>query len=377
MKCAKCGAELRVGSVYCENCGQPAQIVPDYNVLEDDFIVSILDEKKKEEEIPAKSQQEKKANQQEKTSNGKKGIKNKKVLIAGILVAIAAILLIVGLVVFNHSYGHYINKGLELDKKEAYSQAVVFYEKAIEKDDTKARAYVLAGDDYMEIEEYTKAEDRYKKAISLDKNNVSAYKGLVNLYIYLDDYDSIDELKTGVTNKKVLKVFESSVIAPPEFSVSGGKYEDDVELTLSSANGNEIFYSDDGSDPSKGNNGIKYSEPISLKEGETTIKAVCKTDKGDYGQVISEKYTIVYKIPEAPQIDPEGGVIKNPGTITMTVPEGSKIYYTWDGSVPSEASSVYTEPIPIIEGNNILSVLVVDKHGKKSDVTQYNYKYIP
>ena len=74
MKCAKCGAELRVGSVYCENCGQPAQIVPDYNVLEDDFIVSILDEKKKEEEIPAKSQQEKKANQQEKTSNGKKGI---------------------------------------------------------------------------------------------------------------------------------------------------------------------------------------------------------------------------------------------------------------------------------------------------------------
>ena len=114
-----------------------------------------------------------------------------------------------------------------------------------------------------------------------------------------------------------------------------------------------------------------------MKEGETTIKAVCKTDKGDYGQVISEKYTIVYKIPEAPQIDPEGGVIKNPGTITMTVPEGSKIYYTWDGSVPSEASSVYTEPIPIIEGNNILSVLVVDKHGKKSDVTQYNYKYIP
>ena len=76
-------------------------------------------------------------------------------------------------------------------------------------------------------------------------------------------------------------------------------------------------------------------------------------------------------------MNPEGGSVSGPGTITMTVPEGSKIYYTWDGTVPSETSAMYTEPIPIIEGNNILSVLVVDKHGKKSDVAQYNYKYIP
>lgn len=379
MKCAKCGAELKVGSVYCQCCGQPAQIVPDYNILEDDFIVSILDEKKKEESL----QDQKPATRAKSPSEPKKPVdkgkwwKNKKILLPVILGGIVVAGVIVGMIVFQHSYGHYINKGLALDKKQEYAQAVICYEKAIKKDDTKPKAYVLAGDDYMQIQEYTKAEKCYKEAITLDKNNVLAYKGLLGLYLYLEDYDSIDQLKSQVTNEKVLKIFETGVIAPPEFSVAGGKYEDDVEVTLISAEGNEIYYSDDGSDPSKGTNGIKYSDPIALTEGTTTIKAVCKNSEGTFGQVISEKYIITYKTPEAPQMNPEGGTVSGPGTITMTVPEGSKIYYTWDGTVPSETSAMYTEPIPIIEGNNILSVLVVDKHGKKSDVAQYNYKYIP
>ena len=32
MKCANCGAEIKLGCVYCSVCGKEAQIVPDYNV---------------------------------------------------------------------------------------------------------------------------------------------------------------------------------------------------------------------------------------------------------------------------------------------------------------------------------------------------------
>ena len=35
MKCANCGAEIKLGCVYCSVCGKEAQIVPDYNVEED------------------------------------------------------------------------------------------------------------------------------------------------------------------------------------------------------------------------------------------------------------------------------------------------------------------------------------------------------
>ena len=45
MKCANCGAELKVGCVYCSVCGTEAQIVSDYNLLEDDFLRGLLKEK--------------------------------------------------------------------------------------------------------------------------------------------------------------------------------------------------------------------------------------------------------------------------------------------------------------------------------------------
>ena len=43
MKCAKCGAEIRKkAAFYCSVCGHEAQIVSDYNVLEDDYLRSLL-----------------------------------------------------------------------------------------------------------------------------------------------------------------------------------------------------------------------------------------------------------------------------------------------------------------------------------------------
>lgn len=58
MKCANCGAELKVGCVYCSVCGTEAQIVSDYNLLEDDFLRGLLKEKK--EKIHKKHLSEKK-----------------------------------------------------------------------------------------------------------------------------------------------------------------------------------------------------------------------------------------------------------------------------------------------------------------------------
>ena len=68
----------------------------------------------------------------------------------------------------------------------------------------------------------------------------------------------------------------------------------------------------------------------------------------------SAKYEIEFEAPKAPEVDPDGGTFGAQTDITITVPENCKVYYTWDSSDPTTASTEYTAPIPIPEGNNVL-----------------------
>lgn len=384
MKCSKCGAEIEVGSVFCKKCGEPVQMVPDYNVLEDDFLVSLLDEQQNVKQ-ESKTSEEKAVKSEKNTSNraGKESTKkqngfaalwkNKKArggIIAGI---IALVILIVFLVLYLTSYDHYVAKGKAADTKEEYTEALTYYNRAIKKNDAKAKAKILAANDYMKLTEYDKAEELLLSVIEKDSDNVSAYKSLIVLYLTTGSYDKLDFLQAQVTNQKIIDLFNDHLVSAPVFSVDGGKYDDDVIIELHAKTG-KIYYTLDGSDPTEG--GILYTEPFTLKEGTTTVQAVCEEGE-KVSEVIAKRYKISYADPEAPVVIPAGGSFTTPTTITVEVPEGASVYYTWDGTTPTQSSAKYTAPIDMKEGNNILSLLLVDKHGKTSNVSEYNYKYIP
>lgn len=384
MKCSKCGAEIETGSVFCKKCGEPVQMVPDYNILEDDFLVSLLDEQQNAKQ-ESKTSEEKAVKSEKNTSNrvGKESTKkqngfavlwkNKKAragIIAGI---IALVILIVFLVLYLTSYDHYVAKGKAADTKEEYTEALTYYNRAIKKNDAKAKAKILAANDYMKLTEYDKAEELLLSVIEKDSDNVAAYKSLIVLYLTTGSYDKLDFLQAQVTNQKIIDLFNDHLVSAPVFSVDGGKYDDDVIIELHAKTG-KIYYTLDGSDPTEG--GILYTEPFTLKEGTTTVQAVCE-DGEKVSEVIAKRYKISYADPEAPVVIPAGGSFTTPTTITVEVPEGASVYYTWDGTTPTQSSAKYTAPIDMMEGNNILSLLLVDKHGKTSNVSEYNYKYIP
>lgn len=71
MKCANCGAEIRVGCVYCPVCGKEAQIVSDYNILEDDYLDSLLQEGEKPS-VPSKASRRKSSKAQTGKADRKK-----------------------------------------------------------------------------------------------------------------------------------------------------------------------------------------------------------------------------------------------------------------------------------------------------------------
>ena len=44
MKCIYCGEDLKEGSLFCSRCGKEVQMVPDYNLFDDDYLKQVLAE---------------------------------------------------------------------------------------------------------------------------------------------------------------------------------------------------------------------------------------------------------------------------------------------------------------------------------------------
>ena len=113
------------------------------------------------------------------------------------------------------------------------------------------------------------------------------------------------------------------------------------------------------------------------EQGTIVLTAVCMDQNGEYSEPVSAEYKVKLNMPDMPTVSPDGGQFSMPATVTVNVPEGTTVYYTWDGSEPGEDSARYTGPIDIPEGNNILSLVAIDKNGMKSKVLKCNYIYYP
>lgn len=91
-----------------------------------------------------------------------------------------------------------------------------------------------------------------------------------------------------------------------------------------------------------------------------------------------ETYTVVFLRPDKPDVLPETGVYSEKITISIeNISEGSTVYYTLDGSIPTVMSDEYTEPFVLPEGNYILNVIAIDGNGTASDVVWRIYEYLP
>ena len=389
MKCANCGKEIKVGSVYCQYCGKEAMIVSDYNVLEDEVLQSLLEDddafakrqaalKRKQEELDGRNNTAQDDNEARTTGNFfMDRIWNiKKNRIAFIIVCVALIVLIAALLFFT-SYTFKMIQGSNLDSKGKYEDAIEVYNKALYQKNNSVDARVALGKDYIILEKYDKAEEVLLEALKLDKESIEVYKALILLYTATNNSDKLQELEANAPSEAIRKLFDSTVVTAPKVSIKGGKYKEDQTVTLTCDNGSTIYYTLDNTTPDK-DSGKLYSSPIKIENGDTTLKAVAYNKDGEKSVIVTEKYQINYEAPDYPVVTPGSGHYDEPTTIRISTElEGAKIYYTWDGSVPTSNSEQYYGPIDMPEGNNVLSVILVDKNGMSSNVFRANYEFTP
>ena len=106
-----------------------------------------------------------------------------------------------------------------------------------------------------------------------------------------------------------------------------------------------IFYTIDGSTPTE--NSSIYLIPIELEES-TTIKAFAVFEDGTIGPVSAATYTLSPRLPLPRFIPPTGA--NTPTIVTIEIPDhgDADIWYTVNGSTPSNTNgTLYIAPVSI------------------------------
>ncbi|MCI8993682.1 MAG: hypothetical protein HFG80_13355 [Eubacterium sp.] len=388
MKCAKCGAELKVGCIYCSVCGNEAQIVPDYNLLDDVLTDALTDKSKKKSEKKGQKNLSQKPGQiiqtkKEKRDLSKKGKSSRekdsrKGLIGGIIgiiCAAAAICIFLG--IRYNSYEYQFQKGEQYLQEKNYEAAISCFRKCIAKEPKATESYLKAADALKGNGNTKLAVSYLENVLDIDPENEDAYEKIVAIYTESDSYDKIIALRDSASEEIQKAVFGDYYIAAPEFEEPEGSYSEDMTVHLQAGSNHEIFYTTDGASPVENGIGYDDEEGIALTEGNTAIQAVCLDDRGIYSDIVTANYEITYEAPDMPVVAPDNGTYLEPQPITVLVPDGCTAYYTWDRSVPTTNSALYTGPIEMPQGNNVLSVVLIDEHGLSSAIFRGNYVYMP
>lgn len=128
-----------------------------------------------------------------------------------------------------------------------------------------------------------------------------------------------------------------------EKAVYGG-----MEIILSAQDGTEIYYSTDGSEPAE--KGTRYTEPFVATPGQTIKYCAAYNLNGSRSD--TESVTITGNPAVEPRLKVENGmfVFENPNPDT-------DIYYTTDGTLPTENSTKYTEPFACYTGQIAFRVM--------------------
>jgi len=143
------------------------------------------------------------------------------------------------------------------------------------------------------------------------------------------------------------------------------------KITLStSVTGAEIYYTADGSDPTT-NSDKGSTVTVDGAYGETFVIRAIAVVQGAATTPYIFSYNIIPRTPAPSASIPNGAVILEGATVSLTASEGS-IYYTTDGSDPSSSSQLYTKPLELA-GSTVLKAIAMAESKAASQVAEYIY----
>ncbi len=383
MKCPNCGAEMKEGSLYCEQCGQDIHIVPDFEPeLDDDIqqtIKSIADDIWEQEQSKEREKGAKPPRETVSLDSGKKAPRGrgKGFVFAGIL----AVFLILGGAAGAFTYLYYsveyqTDRARDLAAAGEYDRAIRYYGRAIELDEDNVDLKVELADVYylknnkMEYEYLLR--DIVRDGNASWEQVESAYGKLIAIYRDRGDYQTIHDFLLESGDPSVWSAYQNYVALAPEFSVKAGYYSSIQPLKLTASGNGRIYYTLDGSDPDE--NSTLYTTPILLEDGDYTVKAFFVNDNGISSDMVAAEYHVTIEKLPPPKISAMSGEYQFPMMISVEE-DNANVYYTTDGTDPSVSSTPYSAPIHMPLGKSEFRFIRVED-GRTSEVEKRAYHLV-
>lgn len=388
MKCPKCGRELDEGKLLCEYCGEEVNMVPDFDIeLEAEIhknisnMVEDISLQVKEEYIDENLDEEDDLKEylRDYFPKNKKNIKRGKRIIPFFVIAIVVFILIGVTIYFaipasqNNSYEYQYNKAVECATMDHYDEAVIYLERALALNPSNIDARFLLAKYYdksgqsqsaiLVLEELLKLETERKEEI---------YDLLLKILESRQDYKKMGELLKECDIERIVSKYNKYAALQPVFNKEEGVYDELISITIKGNTEGFVYYTLDGSTPTK--NSMVYESPILLESGDYVIKALFVNMYGVESDIITKTYYINLLVPEEPDINLESGSYDKPQMIEIYHADDTKIYYTMDGTTPTEKSTRYTEPIEMPYGVSNLAIVAINESGVQSSVVKRTFQ---
>lgn len=369
MKCSYCGAPVEEGRVFCLNCGEEIQWVPEYNPISSYRSNEVVQAAQSNEKEAVKINPRRQISASR--AHGKPKKKRRrfwKVL----LFLIFALLAGLGVKRYidqqnYHSFDYQYEMAQTASTRGDYEEALAFARRAVSLDGGSEAARLLETDILCQMGQSEEASRILEELIAMDPSDEEAYARLVSIYEEEKDTGSLTNLVEGMTDEKIRDIYQDYMPVEVKASQPPGTYEEwtTVELYTDGSQMCSIYYTTDGTDPMTKRN--LYKTGIELAEGTTTIRAVAVNEKGIAGEIKSYTYHLEIPLPDTPGITPVSGeyTAATKSQISLTVPEGCRAYYAFDEK-PTQESTLYTQPVDMIAGEHTFYAIVVDENGRES-----------
>jgi len=198
-----------------------------------------------------------------------------------------------------------------------------------------------------------------------------------NFTIYKNTILKAISFRDGCEPSEIVERVYKIQVSEPSANNKSGEYVESVEIILTGTTGSSIRYTLDGEDPTD-KSGIEYkTDDIITITTTSALRFIAYKDDCEPSNIITEEYTIIDKKVSSIISNKKSGTYTDSQYIELSVNEtGAVIYYTLDGTTPTEASNRYKQSIEISKNTTLKAKAFLEGY-TPSDVLTLNYNIRP